>query len=73
MVTELKIRQDGPLVVSGEDVALIDWNGNAYSVKKRPFALCRCGASQNKPFCDGAHSGAGFVAGEAAPTDKALP
>ena len=71
-MTEIKVRQNGPLVVTGEDVTLVDWNGNAYPAEKRPFALCRCGASQNKPFCDGAHNGVGFVAAEAAPTDEAL-
>ena len=71
-MTELKVRQNGPLVVTGGDVTLVDWNGNSYSVEKRPFALCRCGASQKKPFCDGAHNQVGFVAVEAATTDEPL-
>ncbi|HUU35860.1 MAG TPA: CDGSH iron-sulfur domain-containing protein [Vicinamibacterales bacterium] len=62
----IKVRQNGSLLVDGEDVTLIDWNGNPYSVAKRPFALCRCGASTRKPFCDGTHSRIGFAAAEAA-------
>ena len=42
------------------------WNGNEYQIPKRPFALCRCGGSTTKPFCDGTHSRSGFQAAEAA-------
>jgi CDGSH-type Zn-finger protein len=62
----IKVIQDGPYLVQGDDVTAIDWNGASYSIAKRPFALCRCGASTNKPFCDGTHSRAGFKAAEAA-------
>jgi CDGSH-type Zn-finger protein len=66
MPTTLKVRQNGSLLVDGDDVTLIDWNGNPYDIVKRPFALCRCGASTKKPFCDGTHSRIGFQAAEAA-------
>ncbi len=62
----IKVRQNGSLLVDGEDVTLVDWNGHAYPITKRPFALCRCGASTRKPFCDGTHSRTGFAAAEAA-------
>jgi CDGSH-type Zn-finger protein len=62
----IKVRQNGPYLVDGEDVTLIDWNGNEYQIPKRPFALCRCGHSTTKPFCDGTHSRIGFQAAEAA-------
>lgn len=62
----IKVRQNGSLLVDGEDVKLIDWNGNEYALAKRPFALCRCGHSSNKPFCDGTHNKIGFQAAEAA-------
>jgi 3-phenylpropionate/trans-cinnamate dioxygenase ferredoxin subunit len=62
----IKVRQNGPLLVEGDDVTVVDWNGNAYTPNKRPFALCRCGASTTKPFCDGTHSRVGFQAAEAA-------
>jgi len=48
------------------DVRVIDWNGAEYAIDRRPIALCRCGASTRKPFCDGTHSKIGFAAGEAA-------
>jgi CDGSH-type Zn-finger protein len=66
-MTEIKVRADGPLLVEGDDVALVDWNGRPYSVDRRPVALCRCGGSANRPFCDGSHRGLNFKASEAAP------
>ena len=65
MVT-IRLRRNGPYVVEGDDVRVIDWNGAEYTVDRRPIALCRCGASATKPFCDGAHSKIGFQAAEAA-------
>jgi len=62
----IKVRQNGSLLVDGDDVTLVDWNGNPYPIAKRPFALCRCGHSLRKPFCDGSHSRMGFAAAEAA-------
>ena len=66
MPTVIKVRQNGSLLVDGEDATIVDWNGNAYELTRRPFALCRCGASTRKPFCDGTHSKIGFAAAEAA-------
>ncbi len=66
MVT-IRLRQNGPYVVDGDDdVQVLDWNGDAYRPTRRPVALCRCGASANKPFCDGTHKAIGFAASEAA-------
>jgi len=62
----IKVRQNGSYLVDGEDVTLVDWNGQPYEIAKRPFALCRCGASTRRPFCDGTHSRIGFTAAEAA-------
>ncbi len=51
---------DGPLwVLGGIPVELAD--GFTYEVRNRQL-LCRCGASQNKPFCDGSHRRAQFHA-----------
>ena len=66
-MAEIKVRENGPYLVTGDDVTLVDWNGESYPIERRPFALCRCGASENKPFCDGSHKTAGFQAAEAAP------
>jgi CDGSH-type Zn-finger protein len=65
-MTTIRIRQNGPYRVEGDDVTVVDWNGNPYPIEKRPIALCRCGASTTKPFCDGTHSKIGFQAAEAA-------
>jgi 3-phenylpropionate/trans-cinnamate dioxygenase ferredoxin subunit len=67
MVT-IKVRENGPYRVDGDEneVVLIDWNGQAYHIEKRPFALCRCGGSTTKPFCDSTHSKIGFRAAESA-------
>jgi CDGSH-type Zn-finger protein len=66
MAVTIKVRQNGSYLVEGEDVTLVDWNGQPYTLAKRPFALCRCGHSAKKPFCDGSHRAVGFQAAEAA-------
>lgn len=65
-MVKITVKQNGPYLVEGDDVQLVDWNGNEYQVTRRPFALCRCGGSTAKPFCDGTHSRVGFQAAEAA-------
>ena len=66
MPTTIRLRRNGPYVIDSDDVRVIDWNGAEYQVTRRPVALCRCGASTTKPFCDGTHSRIGFDAAEAA-------
>lgn len=70
--TVIRLRPSGPLVVEGP-VRVVDQFGNAFPLNpdKPAVALCRCGHSQNKPFCDGAHKTSGFVAEEAAPAPGA--
>jgi CDGSH-type Zn-finger protein len=63
----IKVRPNGPLVVEGDDVRVVDADGNEYPIEKRPFILCRCGQSKTRPFCDLTHRGIGFQASEAAP------
>ena len=65
-MAEVTIRptKNGPLIVEGP-VELFDADGNKVTVDKPRIALCRCGASSNKPFCDGTHSAIGFQAAEA--------
>ena len=62
----IRLRKNGPYLVEGDDVKVFDWDGKEYTVERRPMALCRCGGSTKKPFCDGTHSKIGFQAAEAA-------
>jgi CDGSH-type Zn-finger protein len=50
---------NGPLILSG-NVTLFTGSGRA-AWKGDKVALCRCGASKNKPFCDGSHKEVGFT------------
>jgi CDGSH-type Zn-finger protein len=57
---EIKVRDNGPYKVTGP-VRIVDPEGNAFEVEPgRPVALCRCGQSRTKPFCDASHKEAGF-------------
>ncbi len=56
---EIEEREDGPLVAKGI-TRMIGEDGTDIDCKE-VMALCRCGASKNKPFCDGSHSAAGFA------------
>jgi 3-phenylpropionate/trans-cinnamate dioxygenase ferredoxin subunit len=56
---KIQVLENGPLLVTGA-VELTDHQGNPVPVRKATIALCRCGASSTKPFCDGAHSAIGF-------------
>jgi CDGSH-type Zn-finger protein len=53
--------RDGPLIVRG-DFRLIDQDGYEIDPGRQTIALCRCGKSGIKPFCDGAHKRSGFSA-----------
>jgi len=69
MPIHIRIAKNGPYEVSGDlaELDLKDSNGHAYDVAhQKRVALCRCGASTTKPFCDGQHSKIGFQAAEAA-------
>jgi CDGSH-type Zn-finger protein len=64
VMAEVKIvtRENGPLLITGP-ITLVDHEGTAFNLGgKETIALCRCGASANKPFCDGSHKNCGFVA-----------
>jgi CDGSH-type Zn-finger protein len=64
---EIKVRHNGPYKVTGP-IRLIDADGNEYELPDdgKPIALCRCGGSKTKPFCDKTHSEIGFAAAERA-------
>jgi len=61
---EIKVRDNGPYKVTGP-VTVVDAEGNRFALPDGPIALCRCGRSQTKPFCDASHK-AGFDACERA-------
>jgi hypothetical protein len=58
-VTEISPVPNGPLLVRGL-VRIVDAEGNVVTEVDRA-ALCRCGGSRNKPFCDGTHKEIGFT------------
>ena len=73
MPLTIKVRENGPIAidVTTGDFLLIDHENNPIPIPplkpgKTNVVLCRCGASTNKPFCDGTHSRIGFKAAEAA-------
>lgn len=61
-MAEVKIQtlDNGPLMVKGT-ITLADMEGNTYETKETTY-LCRCGASDKKPFCDGTHKNIDFQA-----------
>ena len=63
----VKARENGPYKITGP-VKLIDADGTEYDLAEQGevVALCRCGGSTTKPFCDGTHSKIGFAAAERA-------
>ena len=67
----IKIKNNGPYLVDGP-FRLVDADGNEYTIEPgKKVNLCRCGASTNKPFCDGTHSKIGFqAAAEQVPESK---
>lgn len=64
----VRMRPNGPLVIEGP-FKLVDSEGTAFVLPadKPVVALCRCGQSARKPFCDGAHKQCGFASVELAP------
>jgi CDGSH-type Zn-finger protein len=64
-VVTITARENGPYIVQGP-VSITDVDGNEYPVERSTVALCRCGGSTTKPFCDGTHSKVGFEAAERA-------
>ncbi|MSO58311.1 MAG: CDGSH iron-sulfur domain-containing protein [Thermoleophilia bacterium] len=63
----IEVRANGPLKVTGA-VDLVDAEGQRFRLPEgSAVALCRCGHSNNKPFCDGSHRALGFAADDCAP------
>lgn len=63
---EIRPTENGPYIVRGP-IRIVGADGTAYDVADRPtVALCRCGGSASKPFCDGTHTEIGFGPAEQA-------
>jgi CDGSH-type Zn-finger protein len=66
MTITIKVRLNGPYAIdlATTDVALVDHEGNPIIIppEKKTLALCRCGQSETKPFCDSAHKRICWVA-----------
>jgi CDGSH-type Zn-finger protein len=62
---EVRCRENGPYVIKGP-VRVVDHLGNPFPLPedKDNVALCRCGHSGKRPFCDGSHRICGFSAPE---------
>jgi CDGSH-type Zn-finger protein len=72
MAIKISCRPNGPYLVENDgSMELYDATGVKVDLTgKAKFALCRCGGSTTKPFCDGTHSRIGFQAAEAAVAEK---
>ncbi len=58
--TRITPTNNGPLRVEG-DFEIVDTKGKVFGLGGRTaVSLCRCGHSNNKPFCDGTHAKIGF-------------
>ena len=56
----MRVKPNGSIRVTGT-VEFVDADGNVLE-SKTDFSLCRCGHSKEKPFCDGSHKAANFIA-----------
>ncbi len=64
-MVKIKVLANGPYVVEGEGTLVQIKEGKEEIINQKAVALCRCGASENKPFCDGKHKQIRFQAPEA--------
>ena len=59
--TEIVVINNGPYRILGDNIVIKDAAGNTFGLAGRTVvSLCRCGHSENKPFCDGSHARLGF-------------
>ena len=65
-VNLVRLRENGPLAFHGA----LEISGAEIGFRA---TLCRCGASKNKPYCDGSHAGAGFAASGEVPVKESAP
>lgn len=61
MTTRILIKSNGSIKVMGDDFEIVDQDGNKFELYGRTkVSLCRCGQSNNKPFCDSTHKTCGW-------------
>ncbi|MBE9078319.1 CDGSH iron-sulfur domain-containing protein [Romeria aff. gracilis LEGE 07310] len=51
---KIAVADNGPFRITG-DVSIVDAEGGEFPAEQKVIALCRCGASENQPFCTGNH------------------
>lgn len=61
--------KDGPYLIRG-DFQLLDQDGNEIPLRRQVIALCRCGRSRTRPFCDGTHKLTGFRSASAPDAER---
>lgn len=65
MSITIRLKRNGPYLIAVEEadqVTIVDGDGNTLVAEPgRRIALCRCGGSSTKPFCDGSHRTNGFI------------
>lgn len=68
----INVEKDGPLYIQGaKGLILLDSDGNPFEITDDDMALCRCGQSRTKPFCDDSHLRTGFTSEVKAPIPPA--
>ena len=63
--TTIQASRNGPFIVRGA-CKVVDHEGREFTAPGKLVALCRCGQSSQRPFCDGTHNRCGFLAEEMA-------
>lgn len=66
---EIVVCPDGPILVRG-DFTIISTTGEEIPRRRQTVALCRCGASGIKPYCDGTHKLIGFRTEHSQPSER---
>ena len=60
MAITITATENGPYVIETGGNAVLKRGGTEETIERTMIALCRCGQSSNKPFCDGTHKAAEF-------------
>jgi CDGSH-type Zn-finger protein len=58
---KIELKENGPIIISANEIAEVKEN-NSIKLEKNIIAICRCGKSENLPYCDGHHRSCDFKA-----------